>query len=136
MLISFQVVFTEKVQQFKNLSTKYALVEEEYKIAFDNAYIQNAYKFLFINVCKKCCNHPIFDDFDELQNHMQHKHKLYCCKLCVKDLKVNFLVRLYKVYKNSVFNIIILFWCLYYLHLTENIFIYVNLTNHNNRLQI
>lgn len=39
--------------------------------------------------CPRCPELPPFGLFGDLEQHMRKQHELFCCKLCLKHLKVN-----------------------------------------------
>lgn len=81
------VVFTERIRPFKRMKKDYSSFNQEYRIAFENDYIQEAFENLLLYVCKKCHNKP-FSSFDSLTEHMRRIHDLYSCDLCVDNLKI------------------------------------------------
>lgn len=38
--------------------------------------------------CPRCPELPPFGLFGDLEQHMRKQHELFCCKLCLKHLKV------------------------------------------------
>lgn len=84
---TLQVVFTERIRPFRRMKRDYSLFNEDYHIAFENEYIQEAFENLLLFVCKKCHNKP-FSSFESLTEHMRRIHDLYSCDLCVDNLKV------------------------------------------------
>lgn len=88
-----QVIFTKEIDLFKNLDDRqYSRYNKKYGIAFDDHSVENSFEQLMRCYCKKCYDRPDFAVFEQLAAHMERNHRLYACRLCVKNVKVLYLI--------------------------------------------
>lgn len=88
-----QVIFTKEVDLYQNLETReYSRYKKKYGIVFEDHTVEYSFEQLMFCYCKKCNDRPKFAAFEELASHMEQIHRLYACRLCVKHLKVIYLI--------------------------------------------
>lgn len=86
-----RVVFTDSIQLYKNLRNKVFkddLFDRNYKIAFCNEELKEAFLSLLGHKCKICEKIPPFRSFAALSDHMRRVHERFFCDLCVKHLRI------------------------------------------------
>lgn len=86
-----QVVFTEKVQPYKELRNRVftdRLFERQFKIGYCSQEIKDAYDKLLENCCR-LCKVPPFRNFGLLNEHMRKVHERFYCELCIAHLRVS-----------------------------------------------
>uniref|UniRef100_A0A1B6CPU3 RING-type E3 ubiquitin transferase n=1 Tax=Clastoptera arizonana TaxID=38151 RepID=A0A1B6CPU3_9HEMI len=83
-----KVVFTDTVRPFKDLKNGTYLIDKKFQICFHTSEIQRAYNSLLAHVCSKCPGRHVFQNFNNLRDHMRREHELFYCDLCVDNLKI------------------------------------------------
>ncbi|GAB1600413.1 E3 ubiquitin-protein ligase ZNF598-like [Argonauta hians] len=85
-----EVVFTQRLAKYEDIPNKdKMLVNSEYKLLFQNSYVEKMFKDLIAHRCPCCPPEKAIDyKFSMLVSHLKTVHKLYFCNLCVKNLKI------------------------------------------------
>ncbi|XP_069503421.1 E3 ubiquitin-protein ligase ZNF598 isoform X2 [Ambystoma mexicanum] len=61
--------------------------EKKYDIYFEEADVLSQFRKLLQHECSLCSEARPFHTFMDLEQHMRKQHELFCCKLCVSNLK-------------------------------------------------
>ncbi|XP_026181626.1 E3 ubiquitin-protein ligase ZNF598 [Mastacembelus armatus] len=83
-----KVVFVKKLQPFSSLPWQQFPCEKKLDIYFGDEKIHAQYRHLLSSECVRCTEPKVFSRFEELEQHMRKQHELFCCKLCMKHLKI------------------------------------------------
>ncbi|XP_070617043.1 E3 ubiquitin-protein ligase ZNF598 [Erythrolamprus reginae] len=83
-----QVVFGKKLPPFSTIILSQLQHEKKYDIYFTDGKIYALYGKLLQHECPLCPDSRAFPAIVELEQHMRKQHELFCCKLCVKHLKI------------------------------------------------
>ncbi|RLV89590.1 hypothetical protein DV515_00014793 [Chloebia gouldiae] len=83
-----QVVFGRKLPSFSSIALQQLQHEKKYDIYFMDAEVYTLYRKLLQHECPLCPDAKPFNTFADLEQHMRKQHELFCCKLCVKHLKI------------------------------------------------
>ncbi|NXN77955.1 ZN598 ligase, partial [Bombycilla garrulus] len=83
-----QVVFGRKLPSFSSIALHQLQHEKKYDIYFTDAEVYALYRKLLQHECSLCPDAKPFNTFADLEQHMRKQHELFCCKLCVKHLKI------------------------------------------------
>ncbi|XP_077173004.1 E3 ubiquitin-protein ligase ZNF598 [Paroedura picta] len=83
-----QVVFGRKLTSFSAIPLHQLQHEKKYDIYFTDAKVYALYRQLLQHECPLCPDARPFATVAELEQHMRKQHELFCCKLCVKHLKI------------------------------------------------
>ncbi|XP_041942881.1 E3 ubiquitin-protein ligase ZNF598 [Alosa sapidissima] len=83
-----KVIFVKRLQPFSSLSTDQFQCEKKNDIYFNDAKIYAQYRRILLSECPQCQEPKVFSKFEELEQHMRKQHELFCCKICVKHLKI------------------------------------------------
>ncbi|NXG74380.1 ZN598 ligase, partial [Baryphthengus martii] len=83
-----QVVFGRKLMSFSAVALQQLQHEKKYDIYFTDGEVYALYKKLLQHECSLCPDLKPFNTFADLEQHMRKQHELFCCKLCVKHLKI------------------------------------------------
>ncbi|KAF2985791.1 hypothetical protein EK904_014956 [Melospiza melodia maxima] len=83
-----QVVFGRKLPSFSSIALQQLQHEKKYDIYFMDAEVYALYRKLLQHECPLCPDAKPFNTFADLEQHMRKQHELFCCKLCVKHLKI------------------------------------------------
>ncbi|XP_015671731.1 E3 ubiquitin-protein ligase ZNF598 [Protobothrops mucrosquamatus] len=83
-----QVVFGKKLPPFSTIILSQLQHEKKYDIYFADGKIYALYRKLLQHECPLCSESRAFPAIVELEQHMRKQHELFCCKLCVKHLKI------------------------------------------------
>lgn len=83
-----QVVFGKKLPAFATIAIHQLQHEKKYDIYFADGKVFALYRQLLQHECPKCPELPPFSLFGDLEHHMRKQHELFCCKLCLKYLKI------------------------------------------------
>ncbi|XP_054849387.1 E3 ubiquitin-protein ligase ZNF598 [Eublepharis macularius] len=83
-----QVVFGRKLTSFSTIDLNQLQHEKKYDIYFTDGKIYALYRKLLQHECPLCLEARPFATIVELEQHMRKQHELFCCKLCVKHLKI------------------------------------------------
>ncbi|XP_059271883.1 E3 ubiquitin-protein ligase ZNF598 [Mustela nigripes] len=83
-----QVVFGKKLPAFATISLHQLQHEKKYDIYFADGKVFALYRQLLQHECPQCPALPPFGLFGDLEQHMRKQHELFCCKLCLKHLKI------------------------------------------------
>ncbi|XP_040829500.1 E3 ubiquitin-protein ligase ZNF598-like isoform X2 [Ochotona curzoniae] len=83
-----QVVFGKKLPAFSTISLQQLQHEKKYDIYFADGKVFALYRQLLQHECPQCPDLPPFGLFGDLEQHMRRQHELFCCKLCLKHLKI------------------------------------------------
>ncbi|KAF5913795.1 hypothetical protein HPG69_002657, partial [Diceros bicornis minor] len=84
----FQVVFGKKLPAFATIPIHQLQHEKKYDIYFADGKVFALYRQLLQHECPRCPELPPFGLFGDLEQHMRKQHELFCCKLCLKHLKI------------------------------------------------
>ncbi|KAB0401468.1 hypothetical protein E2I00_009252, partial [Balaenoptera physalus] len=84
----FQVVFGKKLPTFATIPIHQLQHEKKYDIYFADGKVFALYRQLLQHECPRCPELPPFGLFGDLEQHMRKQHELFCCKLCLKHLKI------------------------------------------------
>ncbi|XP_034526506.1 E3 ubiquitin-protein ligase ZNF598 isoform X3 [Ailuropoda melanoleuca] len=84
----FQVVFGKKLPAFATIPLQQLQYEKKYDIYFADGKVFALYRQLLQHECPQCPELPPFGLFGDLEQHMRKQHELFCCKLCLKHLKI------------------------------------------------
>ncbi|XP_045045673.1 E3 ubiquitin-protein ligase ZNF598 isoform X7 [Desmodus rotundus] len=83
-----QVVFGKKLPAFATIAIHQLQHEKKYDIYFADGRVFALYRQLLQHECPRCPELPPFSLFGDLEQHMRKQHELFCCKLCLKYLKI------------------------------------------------
>ncbi|XP_037545458.1 E3 ubiquitin-protein ligase ZNF598 [Nematolebias whitei] len=83
-----KVVFIKKLEAFQSLPYQQFPCENKHDIYFADEMIFAKYRRLLLSECPLCREPKVFSRFEELEQHMRKQHELFCCKLCLKHLKI------------------------------------------------
>ncbi|XP_051024071.1 E3 ubiquitin-protein ligase ZNF598 [Acomys russatus] len=83
-----QVVFGKKLPAFATIPIHQLQHEKQYDIYFADGKVFALYRQLLQHECPRCPHLPPFSLFADLEQHMRKQHELFCCKLCLKHLKI------------------------------------------------
>ncbi|XP_067390361.1 E3 ubiquitin-protein ligase ZNF598 isoform X2 [Emydura macquarii macquarii] len=83
-----QVVFGRKLASFSTIPINQLQHEKKYDIYFADGKVFALYRKLLQHECPLCPDVRPFNTIVELEQHMRKQHELFCCKLCVKHLKI------------------------------------------------
>ncbi|XP_030901266.2 E3 ubiquitin-protein ligase ZNF598 isoform X1 [Melopsittacus undulatus] len=83
-----QVVFGRKLTSFSTIALNQLQHEKKYDIYFTDGDVYALYRKLLQHKCSLCPDVKPFNTFADLEQHMRKQHELFCCKLCVKHLKI------------------------------------------------
>ncbi|XP_019504375.1 PREDICTED: zinc finger protein 598 isoform X1 [Hipposideros armiger] len=83
-----QVVFGKKLPAFATIPLHLLQHEKKYDIYFADGKVYALYRQLLHHECPRCPELPPFGLFGDLEQHMRKQHELFCCKLCLKHLKI------------------------------------------------
>ncbi|KAM5227334.1 E3 ubiquitin-protein ligase ZNF598 [Ctenodactylus gundi] len=83
-----QVVFGKKLPAFATIPIHQLQREKKYDIYFTDGKVLALYRQLLQHECPQCPQLPPFGLFGDLEQHMRKQHELFCCKLCLKHLKI------------------------------------------------
>ncbi|XP_025941211.1 E3 ubiquitin-protein ligase ZNF598 isoform X2 [Apteryx rowi] len=83
-----QVVFGRKLTSFSTIALNQLQHEKKYDIYFTDGNVYALYRKLLQHECSLCPDARPFSTFADLEQHMRKQHELFCCKLCVKHLKI------------------------------------------------
>ncbi|MBZ3879693.1 Zinc finger protein 598 [Sciurus carolinensis] len=83
-----QVVFGKKLPAFATIPIHQLQHEKKYDIYFADGKVFALYRQLLQHECPQCPQLPPFGLFGDLEQHMRKQHELFCCKLCLKHLKI------------------------------------------------
>ncbi|XP_064317445.1 E3 ubiquitin-protein ligase ZNF598 isoform X1 [Phalacrocorax carbo] len=83
-----QVVFGRKLTSFSTIALNQLQHEKKYDIYFTDGDVYAMYRKLLQHECSLCPDAKPFNTFADLEQHMRKQHELFCCKLCVKHLKI------------------------------------------------
>nr|XP_019568668.1 PREDICTED: zinc finger protein 598 isoform X1 [Rhinolophus sinicus] len=83
-----QVVFGKKLPAFATIPLHQLQHEKKYDIYFADGKVFALYRQLLQHECPRCPELPPFGLFGDLEQHMRKQHELFCCKLCLKHLKI------------------------------------------------
>ncbi|KAM9222841.1 E3 ubiquitin-protein ligase ZNF598 [Leptosomus discolor] len=83
-----QVVFGRKLTSFSTIALHQLQHEKKYDIYFTDGDVYALYRKLLQHECSLCPDVKPFNTFADLEQHMRKQHELFCCKLCVKHLKI------------------------------------------------
>ncbi|KFZ66475.1 Zinc finger protein 598, partial [Antrostomus carolinensis] len=83
-----QVVFGRKLTSFSAIALNKLQHEKKYDIYFTDGDVYALYRKLLQHECSLCPDAKPFNTFADLEQHMRKQHELFCCKLCVKHLKI------------------------------------------------
>ncbi|NWX24182.1 ZN598 ligase, partial [Aegotheles bennettii] len=83
-----QVVFGRKLTSFSSIALHQLQHEKKYDIYFMDGDVYALYRKLLQHECSLCPDAKPFNTFVDLEQHMRKQHELFCCKLCVKHLKI------------------------------------------------
>ncbi|NXL65719.1 ZN598 ligase, partial [Chordeiles acutipennis] len=83
-----QVVFGRKLTSFSTIALNKLQHEKKYDIYFTDGEVYALYRKLLQHECSLCPDAKPFNTFADLEQHMRKQHELFCCKLCVKHLKI------------------------------------------------
>ncbi|XP_030704261.1 E3 ubiquitin-protein ligase ZNF598 isoform X2 [Globicephala melas] len=83
-----QVVFGKKLPTFATIPIHQLQHEKKYDIYFADGKVFALYRQLLQHECPRCPELPPFGLFGDLEQHMRKHHELFCCKLCLKHLKI------------------------------------------------
>lgn len=83
-----QVVFGKKLPAFATIPIHQLQHEKKYDIYFADGKVFALYRQLLQHECPRCPHLPPFSLFGDLEQHMRKQHELFCCKLCLKHLKI------------------------------------------------
>ncbi|XP_059572473.1 E3 ubiquitin-protein ligase ZNF598 isoform X1 [Alligator mississippiensis] len=83
-----QVVFGKKLSSFSTIVLNQLQHEKKYDIYFADGKVHALYRKLLQHECPLCPHVQPFNTVVELEQHMRKQHELFCCKLCVKHLKI------------------------------------------------
>lgn len=83
-----QVVFGKKLPAFAMIPIHQLQHEKKYDIYFADGKVFALYRQLLQHECPRCPHLPPFSLFGDLEQHMRKQHELFCCKLCLKHLKI------------------------------------------------
>uniref|UniRef100_A0A8D0FN27 Zinc finger protein 598, E3 ubiquitin ligase n=1 Tax=Strix occidentalis caurina TaxID=311401 RepID=A0A8D0FN27_STROC len=82
------VVFGRKLTSFSTIALNQLQHEKKYDIYFTDGDVYALYRKLLQHECSLCPDVKPFNTFADLEQHMRKQHELFCCKLCVKHLKI------------------------------------------------
>ncbi|XP_069876083.1 E3 ubiquitin-protein ligase ZNF598-like isoform X2 [Dipodomys merriami] len=83
-----QVVFGKKLPAFATIPIHQLQHEKKYDIYFADGKVFALYRQLLQHECPRCPQLLPFGLFGDLEQHMRKQHELFCCKLCLKHLKI------------------------------------------------
>ncbi|KAM9844110.1 E3 ubiquitin-protein ligase ZNF598 [Aulostomus maculatus] len=83
-----KVVFVKRPEAFSSLPHQQFPCDKKHDIYFGDEKIYAQYRRLLLPECPRCSEAKVFSMFEELEHHMRKVHELFCCKLCMKHLKV------------------------------------------------
>ncbi|XP_044308487.1 E3 ubiquitin-protein ligase ZNF598 [Varanus komodoensis] len=83
-----QVVFGRKLTSFSMIALSQLQHEKKYDIYFTDGEVYALYRKLLQHECPLCPKAGPFATTLDLEQHMRKQHELFCCKLCVKHLKI------------------------------------------------
>ncbi|XP_059548709.1 E3 ubiquitin-protein ligase ZNF598 isoform X5 [Myotis daubentonii] len=83
-----QVVFGKKLPAFATVRIDQLQHEKKYDIYFADGKVYALFRQLLQHECPRCPELPPFGLFGDLEQHMRKQHELFCCKLCLKHLKI------------------------------------------------
>ncbi|NP_001028890.1 E3 ubiquitin-protein ligase ZNF598 [Danio rerio] len=83
-----KVVFLRKPEAFATLNIHHYQCEKKYDIYFGDGKVHAQFRKILLNECPHCPEPKVFSKFEELEQHMRKQHELFCCKLCLKHLKI------------------------------------------------
>uniref|UniRef100_W5MFW0 RING-type E3 ubiquitin transferase n=1 Tax=Lepisosteus oculatus TaxID=7918 RepID=W5MFW0_LEPOC len=83
-----KVIFVKKLEPFAAIRSQQLQCEKKYDIYFSDSKIYAQFRKILQSECPQCPEPRVFSKFEELEHHMRKQHELFCCKLCVKYLKI------------------------------------------------
>ncbi|XP_034986589.2 E3 ubiquitin-protein ligase ZNF598 [Zootoca vivipara] len=83
-----QVVFGKKLASFSTIALNQLQHEKKYDIYFTDGKVYALYRKLLQHECPLCPEAKPFATIVDLEQHMRKQHELFCCRLCVKHLKI------------------------------------------------
>lgn len=83
-----QVVFGRKLASFSTIVLGQLQHDKKYDIYFTDGKVYALYRKLLQHECPLCPEARPFATVVDLEQHMRKQHELFCCKLCVKHLKI------------------------------------------------
>ena len=83
-----KVVFTSKIQEFKEINTKKFTVHQKYQIYFENRLSREEFMKIKAHKCSICTKPTSFPFFNQYKKHMGEVHDLVPCQLCLDHVKV------------------------------------------------
>ncbi|XP_060642493.2 E3 ubiquitin-protein ligase ZNF598 [Anolis sagrei] len=83
-----QVVFGRKLTSFSTINLSQLQHDKKYDIYFTDGKVYALYRKLLQHECPICPEARPFATVGDLEQHMRKQHELFCCKLCVKHLKI------------------------------------------------
>ncbi|XP_008120356.1 E3 ubiquitin-protein ligase ZNF598 [Anolis carolinensis] len=83
-----QVVFGRKLTSFSTINLSQLQHDKKYDIYFTDGKVYALYRKLLQHECPLCPDARPFATVVDLEQHMRKQHELFCCKLCVKHLKI------------------------------------------------
>ncbi|XP_075420599.1 E3 ubiquitin-protein ligase ZNF598 isoform X2 [Tenrec ecaudatus] len=83
-----QVVFGKQLPAFASIVLQQLQHEKRHDIYFTDSKVFALYRQLLQHECPRCPALPPFGLFGDLEQHMRRQHELFCCKLCLKHLKI------------------------------------------------
>ncbi|KAM8824156.1 E3 ubiquitin-protein ligase ZNF598 isoform 1-T1 [Synchiropus picturatus] len=83
-----KVVFLRSPAAFASLPHQRFPCEKKHDIYFGDEKIYAQFRHLLLPQCPHCSDTKIFSKFEELEQHMRKQHEVFCCKLCLKHLKI------------------------------------------------
>ncbi|KAJ1096042.1 hypothetical protein NDU88_001191, partial [Pleurodeles waltl] len=82
-----KVVFVKKRVAFSMIDTHNMQYEKKYDVYFEDADVSAQFRKLLQHECLMCADAHPFLTFMDLEQHMRKQHELFCCRLCVHNLK-------------------------------------------------
>lgn len=83
-----QVVFGRKLTSFSAIALNQLQHDKKYDIYFTDGKVYALYRKLLQHECPLCPEARPFATIVDLEQHMRKQHELFCCKLCLKHLKI------------------------------------------------
>ena len=83
-----KVVFTSKIQEFKDINTQTFTIHKKYQIYFENRLSREEFMKLKAHKCSICTKPTSFPFFNQYKKHMLEVDDLVPCQLCLDHVKV------------------------------------------------
>ncbi|XP_028843065.1 E3 ubiquitin-protein ligase ZNF598 [Denticeps clupeoides] len=83
-----KVIFVKTLRPFASIACEQLQCERKHDIYFSDGKIYAQFRRILLPECPRCPEQKVFSKFEELEQHMRKQHELFCCKLCVKHLKI------------------------------------------------